>query len=92
MTNGEILEGIRDVAREFLDLGADVGLDTDIVGDLELDSIELLTLVVELENHFQIFLDEGRLEEADELRTIGDLVAHIAGRLRQSESAGARGG
>jgi acyl carrier protein len=47
---------------------------TNLVTDLELDSIQQLELVVELENHFAIELEP---DEGQEIVTIGDLVAWI---------------
>lgn len=48
-------------------------------GDLELDSIERMTLAVELEDTWQVTLDE-----VDELniRTVGDLIDAIERRTR----------
>ena len=51
-----------------------------LVEDLELDSLRLLTLAVEVENHFRICLDED--EEAG-IETVGDLV-----RVIEQKSAG----
>lgn len=48
--------------------------ETDLVGELALDSIQQLELVVELENHFEVALEP----EGDEtIRTAGDLVAWV---------------
>jgi acyl carrier protein len=47
-----------------------------LVEDLELDSLKRLTLALEVENHFQICLDE---ESA--ILTVGDLVEIIRERL-----------
>jgi acyl carrier protein len=48
--------------------------ETELVADLGLDSIQQLDLIVELENHFGIALD---LEGEEEIRTVGELLAHI---------------
>jgi acyl carrier protein len=48
--------------------------ETELVADLALDSLQQLDLIVELENHFEIALD---LEGDEEIRTVGELVAHI---------------
>ena len=49
----------------------------DLVLDLHLDSVGLLTLVVALENRFRVRLEE---EDAAKVRTVGDLVALVADR------------
>ena len=72
LTDLEILDGIAGVARDHLEFEGDIALDTRLMETMELDSIRLLTLVVELENHFQICLDEG---DEDGVETVADLVA-----------------
>lgn len=78
MTDDEILDGIRAVAREHLDYDGDVSPQTRLVEVLELDSVRLLTLVVEVENHFDVCLEEG---DEDGVETAGDLVAVLRSRL-----------
>ncbi len=78
MTDSEILAGIVAVARRHLSLDGPIGLDTRLAEDLELDSIQLLTLAVEVENRFQVCLDP----EADaSISTVRDLVDAVRGRL-----------
>ncbi len=69
-----ILAGIAQVARDHVDWHGPISLDMRLVEDLALDSLKLLTLAVEVENHFQICLDP---DEDHELETIGDLVQAI---------------
>jgi acyl carrier protein len=83
-TPAEILDGVRRVARDHLQIALTLEPSTDLFRDLELDSLKQLTFVVELENHFQIAFEPG---DEDGLRTIGDLVNRIAGRLASAEPA-----
>lgn len=53
---------------------------THLFRDLELDSIQQLTFVVELENHFRICFDEG--DDAG-IETIGDVVDAVSERLER---------
>jgi acyl carrier protein len=85
MTETEILEGVRSVLREHLQISRPVDTETDLFRDLRLDSLKQLTLVVELENHFRICFDEG---DEEDLRTIGDVMGLIARRI---DGAGAKG-
>jgi len=74
----EILDGIREVARRHLDVDRELRADVRLAEDLELDSIKILTLAVEVENRFRICLDpssEARIE------TVGDLVAEVGRQL-----------
>ncbi|HVS15408.1 MAG TPA: acyl carrier protein [Thermoanaerobaculia bacterium] len=83
----EILAGIREVAAEHLDWRGELPLEARLVDDLELDSIRLLTLAVEVENRFQV-----ALEPADEqgIVTVADLVEAVA-RRRAARVPGAPG-
>lgn len=74
MTDAEILAEIEDVARRHVGFDGRLEDDQRLVEDLELDSIKSLTLVVEVENRFQVALDP---DVESEIVTVGDLVAVI---------------
>jgi len=77
-----ILEGLVAVAREHLDHEGGLEVSSPLVQVLELDSIRLLTLIVEVENHFQVCLEEG---DEQGLETAGDLVDLIGRRLANAQ-------
>ncbi|MBD3873311.1 MAG: acyl carrier protein [Acidobacteria bacterium] len=70
------MDGITEVARAHLGWDGELRPEMRLVEDLELDSLKRLTLALEVENHFQICLDE---ESA--ILTVGDLVEIIRERL-----------
>ena len=76
MTENQILDDVRKVLKEHLQISSPVGLET----------LKQLTLVVELENHFRICFEEG---EEEGLRTIGDVVEFIANRITSGSTEGA---
>ncbi len=78
MTDAEIRAGIAHVARTHLGFEGDVQDDTQLVEALRLDSLRLLTLVAEVENHFSVMLEDG--DEAG-IERVGDLVAVIRRRM-----------
>lgn len=78
MTRAEILDGIAAVAREHLDFQGELRPEQRLVEDLTLDSIRLLTLAAEVENHFRVALDAD--DEAG-IDTVADLVEAIAEKL-----------
>jgi acyl carrier protein len=78
LTDAAILEGIREVARRHLGWSGPIRKEQRIVETLRLDSLRLLTLVVEVENHFRICLDQG--SESD-IVTVRDLVDEIRRKL-----------
>ncbi len=71
MTEAEILDGIAGVARRHLGWEGSLRPEHHLVEDLGLDSLKLLTLAVEVENHFRVRLDDQAIV------TVGDLVAAI---------------
>ena len=73
----EVLAEIRRVVRDELGSTREVRPDDDLVADLELDSVGLLTLVVGLEDRFRIALAE---EDAASVRTVRDLAALVLSR------------
>lgn len=78
MTRAEILAGIAEVARRHLGRGAPLEPGQRLVEDLGLDSLGLLTLAAEVENHFRVALDP---EDEARIATVGDLVDILAGKL-----------
>jgi acyl carrier protein len=78
----EVLGEIRRVLREELGLSREARPDDDLIADLQLDSVGLLTLVVGLEDCFRVVLAE---EDAAAVRTVRDLAALVA--QRRGEAA-----
>jgi acyl carrier protein len=78
LTDALILDGIRDVLRTHLDVEERIDMDTPLVEALALDSLRMLTLVVELENHFHVHLED---EDEVGLTRVADVVALLRRRL-----------
>lgn len=84
----EVLAGIREVAAAHLDWRGELPLEARLVEDLELDSIRLLTLAVEVENHFRVALEP---EDEEGIVTVADLVETVRHRLREKPTEGEAG-
>lgn len=80
MTDAEILDGIAAVAREHLGWDGALRPEMRLVGELQLDSLKLLTLAIEVENRFRVRLDD---RDETSIETVADLVAAI--RRRRGE-------
>ena len=78
MNDDDILSSLRDVAREHLNYEGPLYADSVLVDALRLDSLRLLTLVVEVENRFGVTLEEG---DETGLVTAADLVHVLRTRL-----------
>ena len=78
MNEPQILSVIGELARTQLGWSGSLELEMDLVEDLQLDSLKLLTLAVNIENHFQICLDP---DDEAKIRTVQDLVSVIERKL-----------
>jgi acyl carrier protein len=69
-------EKIVEMMCEQFDLTPDaISTETSFVDDLGIDSLDVVELVMELEDAFQ--LDEIPEEELKKMRTVGDLVEYV---------------
>jgi acyl carrier protein len=80
MDRAAILDGVSRVFAEHLSMN-EITESTHLFRDLELDSLQQLTLVVEIENRFRIRFDEG---DESGIETVCDLVDLVASRLAAS--------
>lgn len=60
--------------RPFNPRGIEISADTDITGDLDIDSVAVLDLIMEVEDEYGISLPMNLISE---IRTVGDLVQAI---------------
>lgn len=70
-----ILEKIKDIMEE--ELGKDrneVTLESDIIKDLALDSLDIVTLIMAVEDEYGFTADD---DEIVNLKTVGDVVKYI---------------
>ena len=71
----QIFEKIRDLLAEQLDIPADsITPDSDIIDDLEADSLTVLDMVMTLEDEFDIDIPD---EDVEKLRTVGSVVSYV---------------
>lgn len=74
MRTAEILESVQEVARLHVGYTDRLKLSDRLAEDLDLDSIQILTLAVEVENRFQICLD---IEDEGSIETVEQLIGAI---------------
>jgi acyl carrier protein len=78
-------EILTQVTREIIDFVKTEATDVDltaesILQDVGLDSLKFMSVVFKIESHFDIELQE---EDSDDLRTVADLAALVAGRIAE---------
>jgi len=81
MTEAHVLAEIQKITAAQLDFKGELKPGDELVGDLELDSLALVTLAVALEDHFKIALPE---EESLRPRTVADLCQLVLRRVRET--------
>jgi len=70
----EILAGLAEIVNEETEV-EDVQLDKSFTEDLDIDSISMMTIVVNAEEKFEVTIPD---EEVKNLKTVGDAVDFIA--------------
>lgn len=74
--NEEIFGQLREIMVDELGIdGAQIKPESVLLSDLDINSLELMNLVMVVEEKYNIFLDEERLHD---IKTVGDVVSYIA--------------
>ncbi len=75
MTNQEILDRMAEILVDQLGVDEDeVTMDANFIEDLNADSLDIVELVMNLEQEFDLMIPD---EEAENIRTVGDAVNFI---------------
>lgn len=81
MSNEEIFQTMKDlVAEQFAMEPEEVTMETSFEEDLGADSVDLVELVMAMEEEFEIGQTQ---EDLSGLKTVGDAVNYIAGKLNK---------
>lgn len=76
-TENEILSGLAEIVNEETGVAVeDVQLEKSFTDDLDIDSISMMTIVVNAEEKFDVRIPD---EEVKNLATVGDAVKYING-------------
>lgn len=82
MTMDEIFKTMQDLIAEQFAIDTDeIGMDSSFVDDLGADSVDLVELVMAMEEGFGV--GEIQEDELNSLKTVGDAVNYIAGKLNK---------
>ena len=73
--NEEIFGQLKEIMVDELGIdGAQIKPESVLLSDLDINSLELMNLVMVVEEKYNIFLDEERLHD---IKTVGDVVSYI---------------
>ncbi len=77
LSQSEVLAGLAEIVNDETGISADaVALEKSFVDDLDIDSISMMTIVVNAEDKFGVKIPD---EEVKNLITVGDAVNFIVG-------------
>ena len=75
LATDEVLAGLAELVNDETGIAADaVQLDKSFTDDLDIDSISMMTIVVNAEEKFDVKIPD---EEVKNLKTVGDAVSYI---------------
>lgn len=76
MTNEEILGGLAEIVNEVAGVeNSEITLDKSFVDDLDIDSLSMVEIAVQVEDRFGVKVPD---EELANLKTVGDAVDYVA--------------
>ncbi|HHW93046.1 MAG TPA: acyl carrier protein [Clostridiaceae bacterium] len=79
MTQQEIFERVRAILADQLSIdGESITMSSNIIDDLNADSLDIVELVMSMEAEFDLAIPD---EEAERIRTVGDAVGFISASL-----------
>lgn len=74
--NEEIFDQLKEIMVDELGIdGSEIKPESVLLSDLDINSLELMNLVMVVEEKYNIFLDEERLRD---IKTVGDIVSYVA--------------
>ncbi len=79
-THDKVLAEVRTVIEQYSDAAEGVSEQTELVGDLGIDSLGVMEVVADLEDRFDMTIGDDDLRT---VATLGDVATAIEGRLRK---------
>ena len=77
LTNDDVLAGLAELITDETGISADeVAMEKSFTDDLDIDSISMMTIVVNAEEKFGVTIPD---DEVKNLKTVGDAVTYIVG-------------
>jgi acyl carrier protein len=81
-THDDVVREVRHVVAEHAEAEADITERSELVADLGIDSLSVMEIVAELEDRFEMTIEESELPNG---ATLGDVVAAIETRLKAGD-------
>ena len=86
MENAQIVEKLKEIIKPFLEYEEDEAFqnlneDTDLIDELSFDSVDLIEIVIEIEEAFDIDIEDTEIKE---IKTVKDIVNLIKSKMEAS--------
>jgi acyl carrier protein len=78
MDPSQVADDLISIVKRVNPQSSEPTLDSALVADLGFDSLRLLELIAEMEDHFNVFIP---LNEVPAIKTVGQAVAHVTALL-----------
>lgn len=76
-----VLDGVKQIINEILDIPVEeIKPESNLVDDLEADSLDIVEMVMQLEDKFGLQIPEST---AEDLKTVKDVVEYLEKRLKE---------
>ena len=73
----EVIEKIKDIIVDISDISRDcINEDSAMIDDLELSSVEILSIVADIENEFSVKISEDELLKISTVKEIAELISN----------------
>ena len=70
-----VLETVKSIIIDQLKVsGDDITLETDLINDLDADSLNAVEIIMAIEDEYEITIPD---EDAEKMRTVGDIVKYL---------------
>lgn len=83
VTATDVLAAIREIAARELLIYGEILPAHELIGDLELDSISLVTMLAAIENRFRVQLPPA---DAGTLQTVQHVIEHVVARAKERQT------
>lgn len=73
-TKSKVIDAVYDTIRSIIDNRNDISMTSDLIDDLNADSLDIVEITMSVEEYFGIEIPDNKIET---MRTVGDIVFYV---------------
>ena len=73
-TKSKVIDAVYDTIRSIIDNRHDISMTSDLIDDLNGDSLDIVEITMSVEEYFGIEIPDNKIET---MRTVGDIVFYV---------------